>query len=81
MAFHFKDRIPKEITSGVVDRFQCGLCSESCYGEYVRHLNVRNEEHIGISPLTTKKVKHKGNAVSDHLLLCNHFSSFNVYWN
>ena len=33
-------------------------------------------EHIGISPLTKKKVKPKGSAVSDHLLLCNHSSSF-----
>ena len=32
--------------------------------------------HIGISQLTKKKVKSKGCAVSDHLLLCNHSSSF-----
>ena len=28
-AFHFKDRIPKELTSGVFYKFQCGLCNES----------------------------------------------------
>ena len=55
---------------------QSGLCNESCSGECVRHLNVRIGEHIGISPLTRKKVKPKGSAVSNHLLLCNHFSSF-----
>ena len=75
-AFRFKDRIPKELTSGVVYKFQCGLCNESYYGECVRHLNVRIGEHIGISPLTKKKVKPKGSAVSDHLLLCNHSPSF-----
>ena len=64
-AFRFKDRIPKELTSGVVYKFQCGFCSES-----------RVAEHIGISPLTKKKVKPKGSAVSDHLLLCNHSPSF-----
>ena len=91
-AFHFKDRIPKELTSGVVYKFQCGLCNESYYGECIRHLNVRIGEHIGISLLTKKKVKPKGSAVSDHLLLCNHspsFKNFNVqtkeiknsYWN
>ena len=42
----------------------------------VRHLKVRIGEHIGISPLTKKKVKPKGSAVSDHLLLCNHSPSF-----
>ena len=28
-AFPFKDCIPKELTSGVVYKYQCGLCSES----------------------------------------------------
>ena len=46
-AFRFKDRIPKELTSGVVYKFQCGLCNESYYGECVRHLNVRIGEHVG----------------------------------
>ena len=58
-AFRFKDRIPKELTSGVVYKFQCGLCNESYYGECVRHLNVRIGEHIGISPLAKKKSKPK----------------------
>ena len=75
-AFRFKDRIPKELISGVVYKFQCGLCNESYYGECVRHLNVRIGEHMGISPLTRKKVKPEGSAVSDHLLLCNHSPSF-----
>ena len=56
-AFCFKDRIPKILTSDVVYKFLCGLCNESYYGECVRHLNVRIGEHIGISPLTRKKVK------------------------
>ena len=70
------DNVPKELTSGVVYKFQCGLWNESCYGECVRHLNVRIGEHIGVSPLTRKKVKPKGSAVSDHLLLCKHSPSF-----
>ena len=91
-AFRFKDHIPKELTSGVVYKFQCELCNESYYGQCVRHLNVRIEEHIGISPLTEKKVKPKRSAVSDHLLLYNlspSFENFSVlnkentssYWN
>ena len=71
-AFRFKERISKELTSGVVYKFQCGIYSESYDGKCVRHLNIRIGEHIGISPLTKKKVKHKGTAVSDHLFLCNH---------
>ena len=75
-AFRFRDRIPKELTYGAVYKFQCGLCS---YGECIRYLNVRDGEHIGISPLTKKNVKPKGVAVSDHLLLCNHSSSFEKF--
>ena len=75
-AFRFKDRIPKELTSGVVYKLRCGFCNESYYGECVRHLNVRIGEHIGISSLTKKKVHPKDSAVSDHLLLCNHSPSF-----
>ena len=47
-AFRFKDRILKELTSGVVFKFQCGLCNESYYGKCVRLLNVRIGEHIEI---------------------------------
>ena len=75
-SFRFKDYIPKEFTSGVVYKFQCGFRNESYYGECIIHLNVRIGEHIGISPLTKKKVKPKGSAISDHLLLCNHSPSF-----
>ena len=51
-AFHYKDHIPKEPTSGGVYKFQFGLCNVCFYGKCVRHLNVRTGEHIRISPLT-----------------------------
>ena len=73
--FHFKDQIPKDLTSGVVYKFQCGLCNESYYGECMRHLNVRIGEHIGISPLSRKQVKPKNSSVADHLLFCKHSAS------
>ena len=41
--FHLKDRIPKYLISGVIYQFQCGLCNEPCYGECVRHKNVRDD--------------------------------------
>ena len=34
--FHFKDQIPKDLTSGVASKFQCGFCNEPYYGECVR---------------------------------------------
>ena len=77
--FHFKDQIPKNLTSGFVYKFHCGLCNESYYGECMRHLNVRIGEHIGISPLTRKQVKPKNSSVADHLLLCNHSASYDDF--
>ena len=73
--FHFKDQIPKDLTSGVVYKFHCGLCNESYYGECMRHLNVRIGEHIGISPITRKQVKPKNSSIADHLLLCSYSAS------
>ena len=61
---HFKDQIPKDLISDVVYKFQCGLCNESYYGECMRHLNVRIGEHIGILPLTIKKVKPRKSSVA-----------------
>ena len=39
--FHLKGQIPKDLTPGVVYKFQCGLPNESYYGECIKHLNVR----------------------------------------
>ena len=44
--FHFKDHIPKDLTSRVVYKFQCGLINS----------DVRINEYIGISQLTKKKL-------------------------
>ena len=75
--FHFKDPVPQILTSGVVYKFQCGLCNESYYGECVRHLALRSGEHIGISPLTSKRVQpRKDSAVCHHLLNCNYSPTF-----
>ena len=74
--FALKIVFPRNLHLVIFYKFQCGFCNKSYYGKCVRHLNVRIGEHIGISPLTKKKVKPKGSAVSDHLLLCNHSPSF-----
>ena len=48
--FRFKDRLPYELISRVVYKFQCGRCNSSYIGETDRHLKVRSGEHIGILP-------------------------------
>ena len=75
--FLFKDQTPKDLTSRLVYKSQCGLCNESYYDECMRHLNVRIGEHIAISPLTRKPVKNS--SVADHLLLCNHSASYDDF--
>ena len=75
-----KDPTPKDLIPGVVYKFQCRLCNESCYGESIRHLDIRSGEHIGMSLLTGKKVKPSNNsAICDHLLQCNFLTSFDNF--
>ena len=73
--FHFKDQIPKDLTSGVVYKFQWRFCSEAYWDECMRHF-VRIGEHIEVSPLTRKQVKPKNSTVADHLLFCSHSASY-----
>ena len=77
--FHFKDQIPKDLTSGVVYKFQYGLCNEAYYGECVRQLTVGFGKHIDISLLTKKQVKPKNRSVANHLLLCTHSGSYDDF--
>ena len=74
--FKFRDRIPKDLTSGVAYKLHCGLCNDSYHRECVRHLNVGIGNRIGISPLTKKQVRPKNNSVADLLLFCNHSTSY-----
>ena len=58
----------------------CGLCNESYYGESIRHLDIISGEHIGVSPLTGKKVKPSNNsAICDHLFHCNFLLCFDNF--
>ena len=75
--FRFKYPVLQMLTSGVVYKFQCGLCNETCYRECVRHLAVSSGEHIAISPLTNKRIQpRKDSAVYHHLLNCYYSLAF-----
>ena len=70
-------RLPYDLVSCVVYKFQCGRCNASYYGETDRHFKLRSGEHIAISPLTFKYVKPSvKSSTRDHLLFCNHDPSF-----
>ena len=70
---HFRDQVPKDLTSGVFFKFQCGLCNESYYREC---MSVRIGEHIGIWRVTRKQGEPKNSFVADHLLICNKSASY-----
>ena len=71
--FCFKDIIPKEISSHLVYKFTCSCCNATYYGESERHFFVRASEHLGMTPLTGKRVKNpKKSAIFDHTLLKGH---------
>ena len=69
--FHFKDRIPKYLRSGLVYKFKCAGCIATYYGKTKRHFKVRACEHLGISPLTGKRVSSvfQSTAIKDHLFI------------
>ena len=83
--FTFKDRIPKFLRSGIVYKFQCGGCNATYYGKTQRHFKVRIGEHLGVSPLTGKKVKGVlESSIKDHLLFCKfnpNFEDFSIIAN
>ena len=67
--FGFKDPIPQNLTSGVVYKFQCGLC--------INPIPVGSGEHIDISPLSNKRVQTTKDSVLCHYLLnCNYSPTF-----
>ena len=50
--FRFKDRLPTNLSSGIVYKYSCGECSASYVGKTQRHLITRISEHKGMSVRT-----------------------------
>ena len=71
--FKFKDSIPKYLRSHAIYKCLCSCCNATYYGETERHLFVRASEHLGITPLTQKRLRSlKKSAIIDHILLAGH---------
>ena len=82
--FHFEDRIPKDLTSGVICKYRCGSCWESYFVKYVRYIKdvkyvnyvkyvkyIRMEELVKILVcyhLNKKQVKPKNSSRAAYLL-------------
>ena len=80
--FTFKDKLPKIILSGLFYKYKCSGCNASYYGKTKHHFVVCICEHLGISHLTSKKVKVDNNkltVIQEHLLCCNYLPSYEEF--
>ena len=80
--FTLKDKLPKILLSGLNYKCKCGVCNATCYGKTKRQLKVPVLEHLGILPLTGKKVKidnNKVTAIQEYLVYCNYSSSYDNF--
>ena len=64
--FSFKDKLPKLMLSHIVYKYTCDCCKAFYYGITERHANFRWCEHMGISPLTGRKIVGIKTDIRDH---------------
>ena len=80
LLFTFKDKINKMLHSNLVYKLKWNICNYIYYGKSKHHFKVRACEHLGITPLTGKKVKSsKDRAVSDHIFHTGCNASFDDF--
>ena len=78
--FKFKESIPKYLRSHLIYKFSCSCCNATYYGETERHLFVRALEHLGITPLTQKRVKKtKRCVIMNNILLEGHDATYDDF--
>ena len=66
--------------SKVVYKSKCNTCNDTYYGKTKRYFKVRTCEHLGIAPLTRKKVKSpKQRAVLYHIFHTGDNASFDNF--
>ena len=66
--------------SNLVYKFKCNIYNDIYYGKTKRHFKVRACQHLGITPLTGKKIKSpKGSAVFDHISHMGHNASLDDF--
>ena len=69
--FWFKDRLPTDLRSSIVYKFNCPSCQAGYIGSTVRAFKVRVDEHIGQSSRTGLPCRTPSHsAVRDHTEVC-----------
>ena len=78
--FTFKDKITIFLPSGIVYKFNCSGCNDTCYGKNKRQFKVRMCEHLEVFALTGKRVKGENNsAIKEHHLYFSRSSGFDNF--
>ena len=75
-SFQNKEPITKDLISGILYKFQCGLCKVFCHTKSIRCLDIRSGEQIDVPSGTGTKVKKSSSIVCDHLIDCDFFTLF-----
>ena len=52
--FNYKDRMPAELCSRIIYKFECESCKDSYIGSTMKQSKVRFCQHLGISPRTNR---------------------------
>ena len=70
----------KDFIFGLVYKFRCGPYNAYYSAVDISHLYIRSGEHIGVSPVTGKKIKPtNSSAVNDHLIHSIYLFSLNSF--
>ena len=76
----FKESISKYLHLHLIYKFSCSCSNTTYYGETERHLFVQALKHLGITPLTQKRVKNpQKSAIMDHILLEDHNATYDDF--
>ena len=75
--FQFKNKMPYCLRSSVVYKFSWDRYNATFYGETCLPLNVKVDEHSGVSYITGKK--SKSTAVKNHMHFCDHIVSIDDF--
>ena len=80
--FRCKDKVPDELQSSVVYKYECHCCNAMYIGKTKRQLRVRIHEHLGRSVRTNRPLTNPSfSAIREHSLGADHpilMSSFTV---
>ena len=79
--FNYKDRMPAELCSRIIYKFECESCKDSYIGSTMKQSKVRFCEHLSISPRTNRPTTVSHSSPRQHCEEKNHpfqLSNFSI---